>query len=131
MYNIVDHVLLGVLREGAIGETLYAQIARFFDTDAAVNGLSKKYWPPARSLRICVRRKTNSATEQNENSIAITSKDQIDTLEICNEVDEQLWSYPYCDRDEAPVESNWNPGLKRHQSKDESTDSKWHLYFSK
>lgn len=38
VYNVVEQVVLDMQRKDAIGETVYIQIAKFFDSDAAAGG---------------------------------------------------------------------------------------------
>lgn len=42
LYKAVEQVMLDLLHNDVIGETLQSHIAKFFDTDAAANLLSKK-----------------------------------------------------------------------------------------
>lgn len=66
--------MLDLIRKDKIGESLDAQIAKFFDTYAAAKGLSKsllplfRLWSPIATFTRC---KSDTAMEEIEFSIAL------------------------------------------------------------
>lgn len=77
MYELVEHVMLELLCKDVIGEKFHAQIAKFFDTDVAVEVLSK--WMLTFRLSIApittfVSRKSDTAVEKQKYNTILARK---------------------------------------------------------
>lgn len=96
--------MLDLLRKDGILDTLDARIAELFDTNAAVNRFSHRvltsntFMAPIATF---VRRKADKAMEQ-KYSTAFVTKDQMDTLEIDNDVDDWPPSGSDSENDKTP-----------------------------
>lgn len=83
VYNVFEPAMLNLLGQDVIDETLDAQIAKFFDTDAATEGLSKRlltwssFMEPIGTLD---RRKTNKVMEEKKYNVAYAVKEPMDTV---------------------------------------------------
>lgn len=52
VYTVVEQVMLDLLRNDIIGETLDARVAKFFDTNEAAEGLSKSQFTLTSFMRL-------------------------------------------------------------------------------
>lgn len=89
--------MLVMLRKDVIEETLDAQIAKRFDTDAASKRLSKRLLTSSSfmaPITTFVRRKLNTTMEYMEFSVTFASTALVDTVEPFNDENESLSSRP-------------------------------------
>lgn len=83
--------MLDLLCKNAIGDTLSAHIATYFDTAAAADILSKIMSPSSTftaPIATFVRRRADTAVEEQKCSTLFDTKDAIGTVETYNDVDD-------------------------------------------
>lgn len=85
-----------LVRKLVIGETLDAHVAKNFDTEAAVDGLSNRLLTPSSLLApitAFIRRKINTTMENKKYSVTYTSKELKDIAELYYDESEPQPSY--------------------------------------
>lgn len=90
VYDVDEQLMLDLLRKDVIGEKLDRHIAKFFDTEAATDGLSKKLMTSSSfmaPIATFVSRRPDSAIADMGTAAAKASKiEQFDAIEIYNDV---------------------------------------------
>lgn len=84
-------MILELLQQGVIGDTLDANIANTFHSDAAAERLSKRLLTSITIIAptvTFVRGKTDTAMEDKTYNTSFLTKDWIDTVEMCNIIDD-------------------------------------------
>lgn len=77
MYNVVEQVVLELLRNDTIRETLNARVTKYFNNDAAANSLSKRWLTSITfmsPIATFVKRKADTAVEDKKCSAAFGSQ---------------------------------------------------------
>lgn len=93
LYSLSEHVMLDLLRKDSIGENVNALIAKFSDTDADTDRLSKKFLTSTSSMAsraTIVRRKTDSAIAgENTEMAEATKKESMEATEAYGDIIEE------------------------------------------